>query len=205
MVRAQRDELGNLLETVTDAEWEHASLCAGWPVRDVAVHCVQSHVATPLRLAGEMIAAGFRLAARNERWIRQRRQRGRAELLAEYRASADRLGVPTAELPYALVEVVVHGYDIAWPLGRSIDVPPERLVIVAETCRTTGLFLGGKQRCAGLALRASDTVWSAGTGPEVTGPEVTGPLASIIMAITGRSAALANLSGDGLDRLRSRL
>lgn len=183
-----------------DAEWDHASLCEGWRARDVVAHCVQSHVATPWRLAGELIASGFRLAARNERWVRQRRSRARAELLAEYRSTAGRLGVPTGELPYALVETVIHGYDIAWPLGRSIDVSASSLVIVADTCRKTGLFLGGKKRCAGLTLRASDVAWAAGNGPAVTGP-----FPSIIMAITGRSTALDSLSGEGLETLRSRL
>jgi hypothetical protein len=37
------------------------------------------------------------------------------------------------------------------------------------------------------------------------GPEVTGPLASIILAITGRPAALDDLSGEGLDTLRARV
>lgn len=197
-VRAQRDALGEFLATVDD--WDHASLCTGWRVRDVVAHCVQSHVATPWRLAGELIAAGFRLTARNDRWIRQRRSWDRAELLNEYQTTTSRLGVPTAELPYALVETVIHGYDIAWPLGRSIEVPADCLVIVAETCRRTGLFLGGKQRCAGLTLRATDVDWSAGSGPEVTGP-----LASIIMAVTGRPMALETLSGKGLSTLTARL
>jgi hypothetical protein len=38
-----------------------------------------------------------------------------------------------------------------------------------------------------------------------SGPEVTGPLASIILAITGRLAALEDLSGEGVEMLRVRI
>jgi len=122
------------------------------------------------------------------------------ELLGEYRATASRLDIPAAEAPYALAEAVIHGYDIAWPLKRTLNVPAPSLFVVAQTCRRTGLFLGSKQRSAGLELRACDLAWSAGSGPQVTGP-----LASIIMAITGRPQALNDLSDEGLATLRSRL
>jgi uncharacterized protein (TIGR03083 family) len=192
--------LGTFLEGLAAEEWERPSLCPAWRVHDVVAHCIQSHVATPWRLTGEVLRSGFSLTRRNERWVRQRAARSRAELLDEYRTTADHLGVPAAELPYALVETVVHGYDIAWPLDREIEVPADVLAVVAETCRTTGVFLGGKQRCAGLAFRASDVAWSAGAGPEVSGPA-----AAIVMAGAGRAAALDRLRGPGLEILRSRL
>lgn len=198
LVVEQRDRLGAFIETLDDAEWESPSLCAGWLVRDVVAHCVQSQVATPWRLAAEMLAARFRLAVRNERWVVARRRRDRSAVLAEYRATAHRLAVPTAELRYALLEVVIHGYDIAWPLRRRIEVPASSLVIVAQTCLRTPLFLGAKQRCAGISLRANDIDWSAGTGPEVTGP-----LASIVMAMAGRPAGRAGLTGAELFRRRA--
>jgi len=48
-------------------------------------------------------------------------------------------------------------------------------------------------------LRATDTDWSAGNGPVVSGPAI-----SLVQAITGRTIALDDLSGDGLAELRSR-
>jgi hypothetical protein len=53
---------------------------------------------------------------------------------------------------------------------------------------------------AGLTLRAVDADWSAGTGPEVAGP-----MLSLLLAITGRPAGLADLTGDGVRTLSSRL
>jgi hypothetical protein len=157
-------------------------------------------VATPWRLAAEMIASGFNLTARNRRWVTAHRQHDRATVLSEYRTTAERLRVPATEVPYALTEVVIHGYDIAWPVHRTIEVPATSLVIVADACRRAGPLLHAKQRCAGLSLHANDIGWSTGVGPEVTGP-----LASIVLAITGRPSALDDLSGHGLDTLRARI
>lgn len=97
----------------------------------MVAHCTQSHMATPRRLAAELITSGFSLTARDERWVAARRQHDRSTVLTEYRATADRLVVPAAELPYVLVEVVIHGYDIAWPVNRTVEVPTASLVIVA--------------------------------------------------------------------------
>jgi hypothetical protein len=51
-----------------------------------------------------------------------------------------------------------------------------------------------------LRFAATDVSWSRGEGPEVKG---TGE--AIVMAIAGRSAALDDLSGDGVGLLRTRL
>ena len=61
------------------------------------------------------------------------------------------------------------------------------------------LIVGAKRRIDGLMLRATDTGWTTGSGPEVTGPHL-----SLILAMTGRPAALADLSGEGLGILKSR-
>ncbi|TCO58315.1 maleylpyruvate isomerase family mycothiol-dependent enzyme [Actinocrispum wychmicini] len=200
LVRAQRGALGDLLRSLEDTQWDAPSLCRGWRVRDVAAHCVQSHVATPWRLVREMVGAGFRLDVRNQRWVERHRQATIPDLLDEYQATADQNRVPSSEARYALVEAVVHAYDIARPLGLPIAVPSTSLITVAETCRTTNVFLHGKRRAAGLTLRADDLEWTAGDGPEVIGP-----IASIILAVTGRSTALTDLSGAGLSTLRARL
>ncbi len=99
-----------------------------------------------------------------------------------------------------MTEDVVHGYDIAQPLGYGIRVPEAALVIVAETYRHTSLILHGRQRAARLSFRAIDQSWATGAGPEVRGP-----MASILLAIAGRGAALEDLSGPGLGTLRQRL
>jgi len=98
-----------------------------------------------------------------------------------------------------LGEAVIHSEDIRRPLGITREYPPEALVRVAQFFQGSNMIVGAKQRIAGLTLRATDTDWSTGSGPEVTGPQL-----ALVLAMTGRSAALADLSGDGVDTLRSR-
>ena len=59
---------------------------------------------------------------------------------------------------------------------------------------------GTPKRIRGLELRATDTDWSTGDGPVVEGP-----LQSLVLAMAGRGDALDELSGDGLDELRTRI
>jgi len=60
--------------------------------------------------------------------------------------------------------------------------------------------LGAGRRIRGLRLRATDIDWAHGDGPEVTGPGE-----ALLMAMSGRRAALADLSGPGLATLAKRL
>lgn len=53
---------------------------------------------------------------------------------------------------------------------------------------------------AGLTLKATDQDWTHGNGPVVEGP-----LLSLLMAMTGRSAHVVDLTGEGLPILRSRM
>jgi uncharacterized protein (TIGR03083 family) len=99
----------------------------------------------------------------------------------------------------ALVAGTIHHQDIRRSLGRPRSVPADRLE------RVLGLVpgnprLGAGRRIRGLRLRATDVDWARGRGPEVTGPGE-----ALLMAMSGRAAALADLSGPGLRTLAERL
>jgi hypothetical protein len=81
-----------------------------------------------------------------------------------------------------------------------VAISPVTLAAVADFCHGSTPLLHGKQRSAGLRLRATDIDWAAGDGADVSGPA-----ASLILAITGRQPALSDLSGDSVETLRSRL
>lgn len=70
---------------------------------------------------------------------------------------------------------------------------------VADFFKGSNLIIGAKRRIEGVRLRATDAGWSHGTGPEASGP-----LLALVMAMTGRKAALSDLSGDGVATLRDR-
>jgi hypothetical protein len=59
--------------------------------------------------------------------------------------------------------------------------------------------VAAKRRIDGLALRATDADWAHGSGPEVSGP-----ILSLVMVMTGRQAALGDLSAEGVATLRAR-
>jgi hypothetical protein len=73
------------------------------------------------------------------------------------------------------------------------------VVEVADFFKKSNLIIGAKRRIDGLSLRATDVTWSHGSGPEVAGP-----ILSLVMAMTGRKAALGDLSGEGVATLGSR-
>ena len=200
LIHEQRDKIGDLLDTLSQAEWDAQSLCEGWRIRDVVSHLIQTHMLTQLRLVANWVGSGLSMKGRNARGVALRAPMSNADLLREYRATAHRASYLPGQLSYSLIEAVIHGEDVARPLGRRLDPAPKSLVIVADVARGTDPILGGKRRSEGLTLRATDVDWSAGSGPDVTGP-----LGSIILAITGRPAGLADLSGDGLPMLRSRV
>ena len=199
LVHEQRNRVGDMLGTLSDADWNAPSLCAGWRVRDVVAHMIETHVMTPGRFIAQFAGSGFRFHPMSAKGIARHGSQTPAELLAEYRSTAPRSTAPPGPKPTWLAEAFIHGEDVARATAKSVSTSPAVLVTVADYARMTSPLLHGKQRSAGLRLRATDVEWSAGEGPEVSGPA-----GSLILAITGRSAALADLSGDGLETLRSR-
>jgi uncharacterized protein (TIGR03083 family) len=200
LIHEQRLKVAEMLDTLEAPEWEAQSLCAGWRIRDVAAHCIETHRMTPPKFIGRFAGSGFRFNAFNAKGVAKHTIQSPAELVADYRESAPGTTSPPGPKATWLAEVVIHGEDIARPLGRQVDVSPSALATVAAFCVQSTPLLHGKQRSAGLRLRATDIEWTSGDGPEVSGPA-----AALILAITGRKSATEDLAGDGLSTLRSRI
>jgi uncharacterized protein (TIGR03083 family) len=200
LIHEHRHKVGAFLESLTEEEWNAPSLDEGWRVRDVAAHLIQTHLITQANLVSDWVRSGFSLKARNDRNVTRRKSMSTANLLREYVGTSNRTTYLPGQLSYSLLEVVIHGEDMARALHRRIDVNEAALTKVADLARITDPILGGKRRSAGLRLVATDVEWSAGDGLEVTGP-----LMAIILAVTGRKAGLDDLTGPGVETLRSRL
>jgi uncharacterized protein (TIGR03083 family) len=95
-----------------------------------------------------------------------------------------------------LFDVLVHAQDIAVPLGLSHKADPRAAAVGAARVWAMGWPFHARRRMRGLRLVADDTEWSAGDGLEVTGPA-----SALLLALTGRPAALADLHGPGTERL----
>jgi uncharacterized protein (TIGR03083 family) len=200
LIRAERVALIADLENLTDAQWSTQSLCAAWTVRDVVAHMTTTAKMTPGRFFGRFAGTGFQFNAMNDKGVKEELGATPADTLAGFKAVVDRTTSPPGPLDAMVAEAVIHTQDIRRPLGIAHTFQPEALTLVGDFVIRGNLLLGGKRRSTGLALTASDVDWTRGAGPEVTGP-----LASIILALTGRRAALADLGGDGLATLTGRL
>jgi uncharacterized protein (TIGR03083 family) len=101
-----------------------------------------------------------------------------------------------------LTDILVHGQDIAIPLGRRHEMPPQ--AAATATSRVLSMRwpppLPASRKVAGFRLIATDTSWSAGQGPVVRGP-----IGALLLVCAGRHVALPQLSGEGADDLAARL
>lgn len=199
LIHAERAALADDLDGISDSDWARASLCDGWTVHDVLGHIVVTAKTTPPRFLARFAASGFRFDSMSARAVAAETAGGPAATLAELRAHVDDTTSPPGPVDSWLGETVVHSTDIRWPLGLAHEVPLEAGVRVADFYKGSNLLIGAKKRVTGLGLRASDVDWSHGDGPEVNGP-----ILALVMAMTGRPAALERLSGAGLSTLAER-
>jgi uncharacterized protein (TIGR03083 family) len=155
---------------------------------------------TPAQFVTRFAGAGFNFTRFNADNMARNTGATPADTLADFRAHLGDHTSPPGPKDTWIGEIVIHGADIRRPLGIHQRTPIPTVQRVADFYQGSNLIVGAKSRIAGLTLRATDTDWVHGTGPEVTGP-----LLSLVLAMTGRAAALEDLTGDGVDRLTKRM
>lgn len=201
--RATRNrlEIADFLDSLSDEQWRSPTLCEGWDVHHVAAHFLQ-----PMLVGfGQFLLASLRHRGHTDATVdhvtRQLARRERSEIIALLRAhAADQVRPPRVGAIGPFAETCIHLSDIARPLG--LDAAASRadwMVLLAYLTGTSpAASLIDPRRIAGVTLRATDANWSHGDGPEVAGT-----VEALGMAITGRTAALADLDGPGLASLQS--
>ncbi len=188
--------MADTLAELTEHQWNAASWCEGWTVRETAGHILAAAEQTPLNFYKEMMQAGFRFNVFAGRAALRLGALPPEEIVARLRARTTTTNHPPAPVMAMLGEIIVHGADIRRPLSLGHQPPTAALVAVADNYRRTNILIGSKRRIAGLRLEASDCEWSTGSGRHVGGP-----LLSLILAMSGRRAACNDLDGDGVDLL----
>jgi len=196
LATAERHDLADLLDTLTDDEWATPSLCEDWSVRDVVAHVISyEHLGWPGAI-GRMARARFNGERANAIGLREASDASPADLVRTLRDHARPRGLTSGfGGRIGLTDGVIHHQDIRRPLGRPRIVPAERL-LVALDFSLRAPPLPSRTKVRGLRLVATDLDWTTGDGPEVRGPAE-----ALLLTIAGRPAALADLSGPGLDRL----
>jgi len=201
-VEEQRLSLSALLAELTPDQWVQPSLCDGWRVCDVAAHLTLGPRVGPLTATLEFVRArGNVNRLIHDTAVRRADAVDQATVVADLRAyAASRRHPPGTSRLDPFADVLVHGQDIARPLGLHRPIPVEAALVAADRYWTMGFPFHARRRLAGLRLAATDADWTAGDGPTVEGP-----IAALLLVLTGRAASLDELSGEGLPQLRSRL
>jgi uncharacterized protein (TIGR03083 family) len=166
-------------------------------VGDVAAHLTLAH----LGYRGALVSA-VRARGSFDGMIRDTALRAsslpRAEYARRLRAMVgSRRRAPFLTPMEPLIDVLVHGQDIALPLGRIRPMPTAAAAAAAQRAWDVGFPFRARKRLAGLRLAATDTDWAVGSGASIEGP-----IAALLLLVTGRrDAAVHQLTGDGVRSL----
>ena len=195
--RLRWDELASISEfvgTLSDDQWNQATLCEGWRVRDIISHMTLGYTTPMFSMVGELAKYRFNVPkASAELSV----EYGNAHTPAQLKATFESIHrdhvrkgiakvIPTKE---GFLDHVVHHQDMRRPLGMQRQIPEERLVAALDVAPGINGFVGSKKRAAGLRFAATDIGWTHGEGPEVTGSGE-----AILLALTGRSSVVHGVS-----------
>ncbi|WP_022884145.1 maleylpyruvate isomerase family mycothiol-dependent enzyme [Glaciibacter superstes] len=186
----------DLLAALTPEQWESPSLCAGWSVRDVAGHLAWRVGSSNRQLLGSgartyfgsIVTDGLNPNRTIDALSRAAAEASPAELVARLRQIAvDKAAGDGRHGIGELTEVVVHGYDLAQPLGLALPVGWAASGAVALR-RSLMSPLTVRVVLTKRTLVATDAGWRVGHGPELTGTAE-----AIVLYLFGRRS-LADLA-----------
>lgn len=202
MVAAERRHMAGLFEGLTADQLARQSLCDTWTVHEVAAHLAAYLRLGKLKIVCCMLARAGDFAPGNQALARWYARRPTADLTRMLRRHAEsRSTPPRSGYDPMLADLILHDLDVRIPLGIPRQIPEDRLAVTFNllgTVLSPGFAIGTRLR--GLRFEATDTGWTAGAGPAVRGPAE-----AVILAMSGRTAAWAGLTGDGTALLQDRI
>jgi len=193
-----RQSLLGTFEELDDQQWDTASLCTGWTVREVLAHLVlgarppaRRYLAAVVKARGNFDKANHALAVSDA-------LKPAAELIENYRNVAEhRFSPPVWPKAAPLSDILIHSLDIRLALGLPSDQPPERYEPVMDLLFSRAGRSFTLEKRPSVKWVATDHAWTHGEGPMVEGA-----IADLAFAAAGRDARIDQLSGDGVDSLR---
>ncbi|MGW0246002.1 maleylpyruvate isomerase family mycothiol-dependent enzyme [Nocardia goodfellowii] len=200
MAHAERARLAEDLAELDDEQWNRRSLCGLWVVEEVVAHLTAAASLGRRRWLLSVLGARFDFDKHNERRLAEHRGATPAETLERFRAIITSTTAASGHTAAWLGEVVVHAQDIRRPLGLLRTPSTEAATEVARFFAGRDFTVPSRSTIEGLRLAATDGSFATGTGPLVRGTTI-----ALTMAMAGRSAYCADLSGPGAATLRSRL
>ncbi|WP_169516423.1 maleylpyruvate isomerase family mycothiol-dependent enzyme [Gulosibacter molinativorax] len=180
------ERLAELLETLTDEQWEAQSLCDDWRVRDVVGHIVwrvgEANGTMMRRSIKNLGRAGFNIAKSISQIGIEVGKSPRVELIERLREIAAEKLQGHGRIGFIeLTEAVVHTYDITEALELPIRLSPRSTGAVARVQAESPR--GGKNTRIAKehSLRATDARWLVGQGSPIDATA-----GEIIMHLFGR-------------------
>src|SRR5580704_2969116 len=128
-------DLAERLAGLDDKQWDSASLCALWRIRDVLAHVTAG--AEGAFGVGAVIGGMLRHGFNYNRWVaahgRSHGQQDPAVILTALRnAAANRTVTTGVRSTRSLMHVLIHGQDMCRPLGITRHLPEAHLRPVAD-------------------------------------------------------------------------
>ena len=196
----QRRALVHLLEDLSEKEWRQPSLCEGWTVRQVAAHlALQRHALVSDAPGRARSYPPRRHERRDPREWRAATPNCPSRSLSARSATGSGYGGRCRPLPSA------RRPSTTWCTARtspSRSAGPCRCHQPSPSSPRTGCgpasrMFHARKKLAGDRLVADDASWAAGQGHEIAGP-----ISALLLLLTGRPAALPQLSGPAVAGLR---
>lgn len=186
IVDRERETLAELLEGLSPEEWETRTRCGDWRVRDVAAHLTLAARFTYGQVVREMLRArGDWNRMIHDSAVREA-DRPVTEIVTNLRSTiGSRRLAPTTSPREPLIDLLVHGQDIALALGRVREMPPAAARDSADRVWTMR-FPPRPWPLPRARLVATDIAWTRGEGAEISGP-----IAALLLLLTGRTEAAA--------------
>jgi uncharacterized protein (TIGR03083 family) len=187
LVDAERASLAELLAGLSAAEWERPTRCGDWRVRDVAAHLTVAArmpygtvVREFLRARGDVDRMIHDTAVKEARLPVE-------EIVGNLRETiGSRRLAPSTTRREPLIDILVHGQDIALALGRERAMPPAAARDAAERVWTMR-FPPRPWPLPRARLVATDIEWARGE----EGAEIRGPISALLLVLTGRGEEVA--------------
>jgi len=195
MFRTEYNAFGELLDELSHEDWALRSLCPDWTVHDVV-----EHVAFHIHREGIRQTLGS--TEKQTLLLVDRANAQTTSGLVEWFRSPP----PAAALrsKVNVCELVIHQEDVRAVVGRPRTYPESTLEMCLDECTSVAgniNVVGRLRRLArGAELRATDLGWTKGKGEKISGRGQ-----AVLLAIAGRPSMLQELTGDGVDLLRTRL
>lgn len=195
----ERAVLAADLSTLDEAQWSARSLCDRWNIREVLAHLTAGASIGPPRWFASALGARFDFDLHNQRRMAEHLGSSPDDTLTRFRRVANNSTSTFGPVEAWLGEVLVHAQDVRRPLGIEHTVPVEAVTAVASFYARRDFTVNSKTAAAGIRLVATDGPFSSGNGPLVTGSTM-----ALAMAMAGRGIYCDELTGPGVETLRTR-